>query len=83
MRRSNATRAHRRTRRAPPSEGRNKEIVLADFEAWKAGTGSLYGLLADDAQWTIVGHPLPSKMYPSREAFLIEVIRPPILTQGS
>ncbi|HET8781904.1 MAG TPA: nuclear transport factor 2 family protein [Pyrinomonadaceae bacterium] len=57
-------------------ESRNKALVVAGFEAWKAGTGSPYELLADDAQWTIVGHSLASKTYPSREAFMSEVIRP-------
>ena len=58
------------------TEARNKAIVLEKFEAWKAGTGSPYELLADDAQWTIVGHSLVSKTYPGREAFMSEVIRP-------
>lgn len=58
------------------TEARNKELVLARFEAWKAGTGSPYELLADDAEWTIVGHSLASKTYKSREAFMSEVIRP-------
>lgn len=58
------------------TEWQNKATVLAGFEKWKAGTGSPYELLADDAQWTIVGHSLASKTYPSREAFLSEVIRP-------
>ena len=58
------------------TEARNKEIVLAGFEAWKAGTGSPYELLADDVEWTIVGHSLASKTYKSREAFMSEVIRP-------
>jgi ketosteroid isomerase-like protein len=54
----------------------NKAIVRASFEAWKAGTGSPFDLLADDATWTIVGRSEASKTYPSREAFLLEVIRP-------
>lgn len=54
----------------------NKAIVQARFDAWAAGTGSPYELLADDAVWTIVGHSTASKTYPSREAFLTEVIRP-------
>lgn len=58
------------------TESRNKALVLAKFEAWKAGTGSPYELLADDAHWTIVGHSLVSKTYPTREAFMAEVIRP-------
>jgi ketosteroid isomerase-like protein len=58
------------------TERRNKTAVEAGFEAWAAGTGSPYDLLADDARWTIEGYSLASKTYPSREAFLSEVIRP-------
>ncbi|MGR9249127.1 nuclear transport factor 2 family protein [Rhizobium leguminosarum] len=58
------------------TERRNKTTVEAGFEAWAAGTGSPYDLLADDARWTIEGYSLASKTYPSREAFLREVIRP-------
>lgn len=58
------------------TERRNKAAVEAGFEAWAAGTGSPYDLLADDARWTIEGYSLASKTYPSREAFLREVIRP-------
>ena len=57
-------------------ETRNKAAVQAGFDAWKSGTGSPYDLLADDASWTIVGHSAASKTYPSKEAFLSEVIRP-------
>ncbi|TCL71067.1 nuclear transport factor 2 family protein [Rhizobium sp. BK251] len=67
-------------RAAPESltetERRNKTTVEAGFDAWAAGTGSPYDLLADDARWTIEGYSLASKTYPSREAFLREVIRP-------
>jgi hypothetical protein len=47
-------------------ETRNKAIVQASFDAWKACTGSPYDLLADDASWTIVGHSVASKTYPSK-----------------
>jgi uncharacterized protein len=57
-------------------EQRNKAIVQASFDAWQAGTGSPYDLLAEDASWTIVGHSAVSRTYPDREAFLSEVIRP-------
>jgi ketosteroid isomerase-like protein len=57
-------------------ETRNKAVVQASFDAWKAGTGSPYDLLADDASWTIVGHSAASKTYPSKNAFMSEVIRP-------
>ncbi|MBS7741411.1 MULTISPECIES: nuclear transport factor 2 family protein [unclassified Chelatococcus] len=54
----------------------NKTIVQRSFDAWAAGTGSPYDLLAEDAVWTITGNSLASKTYPSREAFLGQVIRP-------
>jgi uncharacterized protein len=57
-------------------ESRNKAIVKASFEAWASGAGSPYDLLADDASWSVVGHSAASKTYPSKEAFLHEVIRP-------
>lgn len=55
---------------------RNTDIVRRAFDAWAAGTGGPYDLLADDAVWTITGHSLASKTYPNRDAFLDEVIRP-------
>jgi ketosteroid isomerase-like protein len=57
-------------------EIRNKAIVQASFDAWKAGTGSPFDLLAEDVTWTIVGHSVASKTYDGREAFMSEVIRP-------
>ena len=57
-------------------EARNKAVVQASFDAWRDGTGSPYDLLADDASRTIVGHSAASKTYPSKEAFMSEVIRP-------
>ena len=57
-------------------ETRNKAVVQASFEAWRAGTGSPYDLLAEDASWAIVGHSVASKTYRSKEAFMSEVIRP-------
>jgi uncharacterized protein len=57
-------------------ETRNKAAVKAGFDAWRNGTGSPYELLSDTVSWTIVGRSLASKTYPSREAFMSEVIRP-------
>lgn len=57
-------------------ETRNKALVQASFDAWTAGTGSPFDLLADDATWTIVGNSVVSKTYPSRAAFMSEVITP-------
>lgn len=57
-------------------EARNKALVKQGLEAWAAGTGSPYDLLAEDATWTIVGNSAASKTYAGKEAFLAEVIRP-------
>lgn len=57
-------------------EERNRALVAGKFEAWAAGTGGPYDLLDTGAMWTITGNSLASKTYPSREAFLAEVIRP-------
>lgn len=54
----------------------NKAAVTARFDAWKAGTGNPFELLADEASWTIEGRSVASRTYPSKEDFLREVIRP-------
>jgi ketosteroid isomerase-like protein len=58
------------------TESRNKATVQSSFDAWRSGMGGPYDLLADDARWTIEGRSLASKTYPTREAFMSEVIRP-------
>ena len=59
-----------------PNEAHNKELVRQSFDAWRAGTGSPFNLLAETASWTIVGRSAASKTYPNREAFMSEVIHP-------
>ena len=54
----------------------NKALVQASFDRWRAGTGSPFELLTPGADWTIVGSSPLSKTYPSRQAFLDEVIHP-------
>ncbi len=61
---------------AGETEARNEALAEAGFAAWVAGTGSPYDLLAEDASWTIVGQSDASKTYPSKAAFIEEVIRP-------
>jgi hypothetical protein len=39
----------------------NQTAVEARFDAWKAGTGDPFELLADDAHWTIEGNLVASK----------------------
>lgn len=55
---------------------RNKAIVAESFADWKAGTGSPFDLLAENASWTIEGRSAASGTYPSKEAFLRDVIGP-------
>jgi len=64
------------TKPGQDTESRNKALVQASFDAWKAGTGGPFDLLTEDATWTIVGRSMASKTYRSREAFMSEVIRP-------
>jgi ketosteroid isomerase-like protein len=63
-------------RAATAEETRNRNLIAQKFDAWRAGTGGPYDLLAEGANWTITGHSLASKTYPTREAFMSEVIRP-------
>jgi ketosteroid isomerase-like protein len=58
------------------TEETNRTLIARAFDAWRDGTGSPYDLLADDAHWTITGKSVAARTYPSREAFLSEVIRP-------
>ncbi len=58
------------------TESRNLQTVRAGFDAWAAGTGSPYEVLADDATWEIVGHSVASRVYTSKEDFMSNVIRP-------
>src|SRR5262245_26731215 len=58
------------------TEARNRTLVEAAFAAWRNGSGSPYDLLADNVSWTIVGRSDASRTYPSRAAFMTEVINP-------
>ncbi len=55
---------------------RNKALVQDRFDAWAAGTGNPFELLADEASWTISGNSDAAGTYPSRAAFLRDVIGP-------
>ena len=64
---------------AEPAQGleeQNRALIVKGFEAWANGTGSPYDLLAEDASWTITGTSMAAKTYPTKEAFMREVIRP-------
>jgi ketosteroid isomerase-like protein len=64
------------TARPSAEEENNRTLIARSFDAWRDGTGGPYELLAEDASWTITGNSVAAKTYPSREAFMSEVIRP-------
>jgi ketosteroid isomerase-like protein len=57
-------------------EAENKQVIQRAFDAWAAGQGGVFDLLAPDARWTIVGNSVVAGTYHSREEFLSKVIRP-------
>lgn len=54
----------------------NKAVIQASFDAWRAGTGGPFALLAPDATWTIPGNSHIAKRYGTRDEFLDSVIKP-------
>jgi ketosteroid isomerase-like protein len=58
------------------TEQRNKDRIRAAFDAWAAGTGGPFGLLAEDATWTITGNAPVSRTFGSRQEFIDTVIDP-------
>lgn len=54
----------------------NAAAVRAAFDAWAAGTGSVFELLAEDATWTVAGHSPVSGRYTSRRDFLARAVQP-------
>ncbi len=65
------------------TEQDNKAIIRRAFDAWAAGTGGVFDLLADDATWTIVGTTPVSGTYTSRQQFMDVVITPFNARMGS
>ena len=54
----------------------NKQLIQASFDRWRAGTGTPFELLAEDASWTITGNSAASKKYETKEKFMEAVIKP-------
>ncbi|MBP1886639.1 nuclear transport factor 2 family protein [Sinorhizobium mexicanum] len=71
-----AIQPERNSQASSETEDRNKATIQASFDAWRAGTGTPYDLLAPDARWTIEGFSIVSKTYPTKEHFTREVVRP-------
>ncbi|HSK62109.1 MAG TPA: nuclear transport factor 2 family protein [Actinomycetospora sp.] len=53
-----------------------KDRVRDAFAAWASGTGGPFGLLAEDATWTIVGNSPVSRTYATKADFISTVIEP-------
>jgi ketosteroid isomerase-like protein len=58
------------------TQERNKALVQTSIDNWVSGTGSPFDLLAQEAEWTIVGSSPLSKTYASKQEFLDSVIHP-------
>lgn len=59
-----------------PAESHNKAIIQQSFDAWSAGTGGPFDLLAPDATWTMVGRSAAAGTYADKAAFMGQVIGP-------
>ncbi|MFC7376978.1 nuclear transport factor 2 family protein [Brevundimonas sp. GCM10030266] len=58
------------------AELRNLAAVQTAFDAWRAGTGGPFDLLAEDAVWTITGRSDAAGTYEGKAAFIDRVIAP-------
>ncbi|TYT26592.1 nuclear transport factor 2 family protein [Luteimonas viscosa] len=54
----------------------NEALIRTAFDAWRAGTGGVFDLLADDAQWTVAGDSPVSGVYTSKQDFLDRAVAP-------
>lgn len=57
-------------------ETRNRQTIQTAFDAWSAGTGGPFDLLAEDAHWTIVGRSDAAGAYATKAEFIDKVIAP-------
>jgi ketosteroid isomerase-like protein len=54
----------------------NRRTIREAFDAWQAGAAGIADVFAPDMVWRIEGHSLASREYPSRQAFVDEVLAP-------
>jgi len=54
----------------------NTALVQQAFDNWKAGTGTVFDLLSDDAVWTVAGVSPVSGTYDNRQALIDGAVRP-------
>lgn len=51
-------------------------MVRAAFDDWRAGTGSVFDLLADDVEWTVAGNSPVAGVYRSKQDFMTHAVAP-------
>ena len=61
---------------AQSMEAANRALVQQAFEDWGQGRGSVFDLLADNAEWTGAGISPVSATYPSRQALMDDAVLP-------
>ncbi|WP_407353520.1 nuclear transport factor 2 family protein [Luteimonas sp. R10] len=54
----------------------NAALVRAAFDDWRAGTGSVFDLLAEDVEWTVAGSSPVSGTYRSKQDFMERAVQP-------
>jgi len=54
----------------------NRDVIRRIFDAWQDGTGEITDVFDGDMVWRIEGHSVASREYPSRQAFVDEVLAP-------
>lgn len=54
----------------------NVELVRAAFEAWAAGTASIFDLLDDDVTWEVTGNTVVAGIYHSKQELEKKVLGP-------
>ena len=57
-------------------EKENTALTRAAFEAWRAGTGTVFDLLDPQAVWTVAGHSPVSGTYRSKQVFMDRAVAP-------
>ncbi|WP_334179536.1 nuclear transport factor 2 family protein [Pseudoxanthomonas sp.] len=57
-------------------ERENTARTRAAFEAWRAGTGTVFDLLDPQAVWTVAGHSPVSGTYRSKQVFMDRAVAP-------
>lgn len=61
---------------ASATEQQNTAQTRAAFDAWRAGTGTVFDLLDPQVIWTVAGHSPVSGTYRSKQVFMDRAVAP-------